>query len=178
MYIPFLKSIYCTIILRTIGGLYMKTTIQAIKSILLPVLTGLLAGLLISNNTDMYNVLIKPPFALPGSLFPVVWTVLYILMGVAFFLFQTSGANEKDLNDGKLFFYTQLFFNFLWPIVFFNFKLPFTAFILLVILFVFTAITVVKFYQSSKLSGIFLLPYLLYILYAGYLNFAIWFLNL
>ena len=141
----------------------MKTTIQAIKSILLPVLTGLLAGLLISNNTDMYNVLIKPPFALPGSLFPVVWTVLYILMGVAFFLFQTSGANEKDLNDGK---------------VFFNFKLPFTAFILLVILFVFTAITVVKFYQSSKLSGILLLPYLLYILYAGYLNFAIWFLNL
>ena len=129
---------------KNIGGLYMKTTIQAIKSILLPVLTGLLAGLLISNNTDMYNVLIKPPFALPG----------------------------------KLFFYTQLFFNFLWPIVFFNFKLPFTAFILLVILFVFTAITVVKFYQSSKLSGILLLPYLLYILYAGYLNFAIWFLNL
>ena len=156
----------------------MKTTFQAIKSILLPVLTGLLAGLLIQNNTDLYNVLIKPPFALPGSLFPVVWTGLYILMGVAFFLFKTSEAAEKELSDGKLFFYTQLFFNFLWPIVFFNFKLPFAAFILLIILFVFTVITVIKFYQSNKNSGILLLPYLLYIIYAGYLNFAIWFLNL
>lgn len=156
----------------------MKTTFQAIKSILLPVLTGLLAGLLIQNNTDLYNVLIKPPFALPGSLFPAVWTALYILMGVAFFLFKTSETAGKELSDGKLFFYTQLFFNFLWPIVFFNFKLPLTAFILLIILFVFTAITVIKFYQSNKISGILLLPYLLYIIYAGYLNFGVWFLNL
>lgn len=156
----------------------MKTVIRATKSILFPLLTGLLAGFLISSNTSMYDVLIKPPFALPGSLFPVVWAVLYIFMGTALFLFRTTCTDETKKNDGNLFFYIQLLLNFLWPIVFFNFKLPFTAFILLVLLFVFTAVTFVKFYSESSFSGILLLPYLLYIIYAGYLNFAIWFLNL
>lgn len=156
----------------------MKTVISAIKSILLPVLTGLLAGLLIKDNINVYDVLVKPPFSLPGNLFPVVWIVLYVLMGVSFFLLKQSGAPENEIREGKLYFYIQLFFNFLWPIVFFNFKLPFVAFLLLIALFVFTAITVIKFYQANKLSGILLLPYLFYIVYAGYLNFAIWYLNL
>lgn len=156
----------------------MKKIITAIKSILFTVITGVLSGLFISGNTNLYSVLIKPPFALPGNLFAVVWTVLYILMGIALFLFKTSNASEKTINDGKLYFHIQLFLNFLWPIIFFNLKLPFAAFLLLIILFLFTALTLIKFYHTNKLSGILLIPYLLYILYAGYLNFTIWFLNL
>lgn len=156
----------------------MKTIMSAVKSILLPVLTGLLSGLLISGNTGMYGVLIKPAFALPAGYFAVVWTVLYILMGVALFFFKTSGAPEKERNEGKLYFYIQLFLNFLWPVVFFNFKLPLTAFVLLVVLFLFTVITVIKFYQANRISGILLLPYLLFLIYAGYLNFGVWYLNL
>ncbi len=156
----------------------MKKWKQALRSILLPVLTGLLAGLIISDSTDVYEVFIKPPFSLPGNLFGVAWTTLYILMGVALFLFRQSEPAEKDLSEGNLLFYTQLFLNFLWPIIFFRLQLPLAAFFELILLFIFIALTALKFYQTNKISGILLLPYLLYVLYAGYLNFAIWYLNM
>ena len=156
----------------------MKKILSVLKSVLLPVLVGILSGLLIRNNTDYYEVLIKPPFALPGMYFGVIWGVLYILMGIALYFFKTSGAPEKAIADGKLYFYIQLALNFLWPIVFFNFKLQFTAFVVLVILFIFVAITLTKFYKESKISGILLIPYLAFLIYAGYLNFAVWFLNM
>ena len=156
----------------------MKKWKLALRSILLPVLTGLLAGLIISDSTDVYEVFIKPPFSLPGNLFGVAWTTLYILMGIALFLFRQSEPAEKDLNEGNLLFYAQLFLNFLWPIIFFRLQLPLAAFFELILLFIFIALTALKFYQTNKISGILLLPYLLYVLYAGYLNFAIWYLNM
>ncbi len=156
----------------------MKKWKLALRSILLPVLTGLLAGLLISDRTDIYEVFIKPPFSLPGNLFAVAWTTLYVLMGIALFLFRQAEPAEKDLNEGNLLFYAQLFLNFLWPIIFFRLQLPLAAFFELILLFIFIALTALKFYQTNKISGILLLPYLLYVLYAGYLNFAIWYLNM
>lgn len=156
----------------------MKTILRAIKTILIPVLTGLLAGLIISDSTDLYRVLIKPPFSLPGGLFSVVWILLYITIGIALYLFENTVSTDKIQSDGTLYFYIQLFLNFLWPIVFFRLKLPLAAFIVLVLLFIFAAITATKFYQVNKASGILFIPYLLYILYAGYLNFAIWYLNM
>jgi len=156
----------------------MKKWKLALRSILLPVLTGLLAGLIISDSTDVYEVFIKPPFSLPGNLFGVAWTALYILMGITLFLFRQSEPAEKDLNEGNLLFYAQLFLNFLWPIIFFRLQLPLAAFFELILLFIFIALTALKFYQTNKISGILLLPYLLYVLYAGYLNFAIWYLNM
>ncbi len=156
----------------------LKKVISAAKKILLPILVGALSGLLTRNNTDLYDVLILPPFALPGNLFPVVWGVLFLLMGISLYLFLRSDAPEEYKNEGKVLFFTQLALNFLWPIVFFNFKLFFTAFILLIVLFVFIVRTVLKFYSKDRISGILLLPYLLYTIYAGYLNFAIWFLNM
>jgi len=156
----------------------MNKIIKAAKTILIPILVGALSGLLISGNTDIYSALIKPPFSLPGNLFGIVWGVLYILMGIALYLFENSGADPKLISEGRLVFFIQLVLNFLWPIVFFNFGLPFAAFILLIALLIFTAITVMKFYEANKLSGLLLIPYLLYIIYAGYLNFSIWFLNL
>lgn len=156
----------------------MKKWKLALRSILLPVLTGLLAGLIISDSTNVYEVFIKPPFSLPGNLFGVAWTTLYILMGVALFLFRQSEPAEKDLNEGNLLFYAQLFLNFLWPVIFFRLQLPLAAFFELILLFIFIALTALKFYQTNRISGILLLPYLLYVLYAGYLNFAIWYLNM
>lgn len=156
----------------------MKKVLLAVRSIALPILVGLLAGLLISDRTESYEVFIKPPFSLPGNLFPVVWFTLYALMGVALYLFRRTNATEQEIKDGNFYFYTQLFLNFLWPIIFFRFSLYFAALLVLILLFIFTAITVIKFYRVNKLSGILLIPYLLYILYAGYLNFAIWYLNM
>lgn len=156
----------------------MKTLKLALRSILLPVLVGLLAGLLISGKTDVYEVFIKPPFSLPGSLFGVAWTVLYLFMGVALFLFRKNAPTKNDLNEGNLLFYTQLLLNFLWPILFFRLQLPLAAFFELILLFVFIALTTAKFYQTNKIAGVLMLVYLLYVLYAGYLNFAIWYLNM
>ncbi len=156
----------------------MKTWKLAIRSILLPVLTGILASLLIADSTDVYQVFIKPPFALPGNLFGIAWATLYVLMGIALFLFRQGADSEETLKEGNLLFYIQLFLNFLWPIIFFRFGMPLAAFFELILLLIFIVLTTVKFYQTRKLAGILMLPYLFYVIYAGYLNFAIWYLNM
>lgn len=152
--------------------------ISALKVILLPVLVGALSGILISGNTDVYDVLIKPPFALPGNLFGIVWGVLFLLMGIALYLYLNSSVSETEKKEGKTLFFIQLLLNFFWPILFFNAGQSFLAFLLLIVLFVFIILTTLKFYQARRISGILLLPYLLYTAYAGYLNFAIWYLNM
>lgn len=155
----------------------MKNFIKALKTILIPVVVGLISGFLIRNKVGLYDVLIKPPFALDGRYFSVVWGILYVLMGVSLYFFKTN-AKGQTLNDGKLYFYIQLALNFLWSIIFFNLELPFIAFLELLALFVFVLITTIKFYEANKLSGLLLVPYALFLVYAGYLNFALWFLNM
>ncbi len=155
-----------------------QKVIKALKIILLPILVGALSGILISGNTNVYDVLVKPPFALPGKFFGVVWGVLFLLMGVALYLYSNSNASEEEKQEGKTYFFIQLLFNFFWPILFFNLGQRFLAFLLLIVLLVFVIFTTLKFYQAKPISGILLLPYLLYTAYAGYLNFAIWYLNM
>lgn len=155
----------------------MKNFIRALKTILIPVVVGLISGFLIRNKVGLYDVLIKPPFALDARLFSVVWGILYVLMGVSLYLFKTN-AKGQALEGGKLYFYIQLALNFLWSIIFFNLELPFVAFLELLVLFVFVLITTTKFYQENKLAGILMIPYALFLVYAGYLNFSLWFLNM
>ena len=156
----------------------MRKILNAILIIAIPVVVGAISGFLIQNNVFIYDVLIKPPASLPANLFSVVWGILYLLMGISLYLFVTSGADKDRINDGVTVFAFQLLLNFFWSIVFFNMRAFLAAFILLVALFVFVAITVSIFYNTRKSSGILLLPYLLFLIYAGYLNFAIWFLNM
>ncbi len=155
----------------------MKKFLSALKTILIPVIVGLISGLLIRNNVGLYDVLIKPPFALGSSYFSIIWGILYVLMGISLYLFKTN-AEGDTLRDGKLYFYIQLALNFSWSIIFFNLGLPFIAFLELLVLLVFVLITTIKFYQTNKLSGILLVPYTVFLVYAGYLNFALWFLNM
>ena len=155
-----------------------KKRITTLKTIALPVLTGLLSGFLIRNDVGLYDVLIKPPFALPGKLFSVVWIVLFVMMGISLSLFRSSVHNRTNNSEGWLYFFIQLALNFLWPILFFRFRLFFTAFLLVIFLFVFIALTVSTFYKANRISGLLLIPYLLYTAYAGYLNLAIWILNM
>ncbi len=156
----------------------MKNILKSIGIVILPLIVGGISGFITRNNFYIYDVLIKPPFALPNYLFSVVWGILYLLMGVALLLYIRSDKTQNKLNDGIFYFALQLFLNFCWPIVFFNFKAYLLAFILLVVLFIFVAITVSYFFNTRKSSGILLIPYLLFLIYAGYLNFGIWFLNM
>lgn len=152
----------------------MKNFFRSLFIVVLPLIVGALSGFLIRNNVYIYDVLAKPPFALPNNLFSVVWAILYLTMGISLLLYLRSEYNS----EGLLLFAIQLFLNFSWSIVFFNFKAFLAAFILLVVLFIFVALTISNFYKANKLSGILLIPYLLFLIYAGYLNFGVWFLNM
>lgn len=156
----------------------MKKILKAIFIIAIPIIVGAVSGFLTRNNVYIYDVLIKPPFALPNYLFSVVWGVLYLTMGIALYLFINSNTNKSMINDGVTLFAFQLLLNFFWSIIFFNLGMYFLAFLLLVALFIFVAITVATFYNTRKSSGILLIPYLLFLVYAGYLNFSIWYLNM
>ncbi len=152
----------------------MKNFFKSAFIVAIPLIVGALSGFLIRNNVYIYDVLTKPPFALPNNLFSVVWGILYLTMGIGLLLYLKSNYTQ----DGVMLFAFQLLLNFFWPIVFFNFRAFLAAFILLLVLFIFVAITVSTFYKTRKSSGIILIPYLLFLIYAGYLNFGVWFLNM
>lgn len=152
----------------------MKNFFKSAFIVAIPLIVGALSGFLIRNNVYIYDVLTKPPFALPNNLFSIVWGILYLTMGIGLLLYLKSNYTQ----DGVTLFAFQLLLNFFWPIVFFNFRAFLAAFILLLVLFIFVAITVSTFYKTRKSSGIILIPYLLFLIYAGYLNFGVWFLNM
>ena len=123
---------------------------------------------------ETFQSLNKPALSPPGWLFPVVWTVLYILMGIASYLVLTSGQpNRAALTVYGI----QLVFNFFWSIIFFNLESYLFAFIWLVFLWILIFTNMILFYRISKPAGYLLLPYLLWVTFAGYLNFCIYLLN-
>lgn len=144
-----------------------------IKSILIPVIIGGLVGLLISNFID-YNSLQKPPLAPPGILFPIMWTILYIFMGISYGILKSDKLIDSKINR---IYYLQLFINAMWSILFFILKWRLFAFIWILLLAVSVIVMIVHFYKKNKLSGILQIPYLLWVLFASYLNFAIYILN-
>ena len=118
----------------------------------------------------------KPPLSPPPWLFPVVWTLLYTLMGIASYLVASSDKIYRSKSALTLY-AVQLAFNFLWSIVFFNLEAYWFAFIWLVLLWILILITTVLFYRISKSAGYLMIPYLLWVAFAGYLNFAIALIN-
>lgn len=154
-----------------------NSKLQLAVSILIPTLTGLLAGILTRNGTEAFKSMDRPPFSPPALLFPIVWTVLYILMGISYYLVIRHGEDRKDVQNALSSYYAQLFFNFLWPILFFNFQWYFAAFLCLVLMWLLILRTIVLFYKIDRTAAGLLLPYLLWTTFAGYLNLAVYFLN-
>ena len=144
-----------------------------IKSILLPLILGGIVGFLISGFMD-YNELVKPVLSPPAILFPIVWTILYILMGVSYGILKTKDLTTENID---YLYYIQLAVNLIWPILFFVLDLRFLAFIWILILDVLVIIMTIKFYSKDKLAGILLIPYVLWLLFATYLNLSIYLLN-
>lgn len=145
-----------------------------ITCIAIPLAAGGLSALLTGNAIAAFGQLNKPALAPPGWLFPVVWSILYVLMGTASYLVLTAGKPD----DAAFVTYgLQLIFNFFWPVIFFHLEMYLFAFIWLVALWLLVLRTIVLFYQISKPAGYLMVPYLLWITFAGYLNLSIWFLN-
>ena len=144
-----------------------------IKSIVIPVIIGGIVGIIISSFID-YNFLEKPFLAPPSIAFPIVWTILYILMGVSYGILK-----DKKLTNSKIdtIYYTQLGFNALWSIFFFVLKWRLFSSIWIIILAILILFMIVEFYNKNKIAGILQVPYLLWVLFATYLNIAIYILN-
>lgn len=150
---------------------------RLIKSIALPLVVGGVAGFLTMGSMKNFELLNKPALSPPGWLFPVVWTILYILMGISFYMIDEANAGSREKLEAKRIFYIQLAVNFLWSIFFFNFEWYLFAFVWLILLWVLVLVMIKQFANISKTAAYLNIPYLLWITFAGYLNFAIWLLN-
>lgn len=124
-----------------------------------------------------YAALTKPTLNPPSWVFGPVWTTLYALMGIALFLIWQKGPNRKDVRKALTVFGLQLALNALWSIVFFGLHSPGWAFLNIVLMWLSIVWTMVLFYKISKPALYLLLPYLLWVSFAAYLNYSIWILN-
>lgn len=143
----------------------------------IPILVGVLASLLTRNGMMAFAGLNKPPLTPPGWLFPIVWTILYAMMGIASYLITVSDADSMKVDEALLFYGIQLLTNFLWPIFFFGFGWHFAALLLLIALWLFIFHTIRLFLPISRTAAYLLVPYLVWVTFAGYLNLGVWWLN-
>lgn len=142
----------------------------------IPLAVGGLATLL-SGGMMEYPQLIQPPLSPPGWVFPIVWTILYLLMGYASYRIYTSGRSKESIQKALILYGIQLFLNFLWPILFFGLQWRLTAFFLLIALWIAILLTIRAFSNIDERAGDLLLPYLLWVTFAGYLNLGVFLLN-
>ena len=143
------------------------------KSILVPLIVGGVVGFITSKFMD-YNMLQKPFLAPPSIVFPIAWTILYVLMGISYGILKDKGLIDKKIN---IVYYIQLGINALWSIFFFVLKWRLFAFIWILLLLASVIIMTVEFYKKNKISGLLQIPYILWVIFASYLNIAIYLLN-
>ncbi len=151
----------------------MKNLIKYVKAILVPLILGTIIGFITSGSMD-FDMLIKPSFAPPAVFFPIVWSILYVLMGISYGILKTKNLANDKINK---IYYAQLIVNLLWSIIFFTFRLRLIAYLWILFLIVLVIIMINKFYEKNKLSGLLQLPYLVWIVFASFLNLSIYLLN-
>jgi len=124
-----------------------------------------------------YVTLIKPEFAPPNWVFAPVWTILFLLMGMAAFLVWNKGWERKNVRIALGIFGSQLILNTLWSIIFFGQQNPGLALLEIVLLWLAILATIIAFYKISRPAAYLLVPYILWVSFASYLNYSIWVLN-
>lgn len=122
-----------------------------------------------------YNDLVKPVLSPPEIVFPIAWTIIYLLIGISYMLLKEKGEVSKET---KQLYFIQLLFNYLWTFIFFVFRLRLLSVLWIIILDVLVIVMTYQFYKQDKLSSILLIPYVLWLLFATYLNISIYFLNI
>ena len=139
----------------------------------LPIVLGSAVGFLISGYID-YNGLVKPPLAPPSFLFPVIWSIIYLLMGISYYIIKRNGNDDRRID---IVYYSQLAVNLLWSIIFFIFKWRFISCIWIILLDVLVIYMVYLFYKKEKVAAYLNILYVLWILFATYLTIGIYILN-
>jgi tryptophan-rich sensory protein len=151
---------------------------KLIASIVVCQLAGLLGAIFTSSAIPTwYATLEKPPFVPPDWTFSVVWTFLYLLMGLALYNVWRKGWDHRDVRLAMGVFGIQLFLNFLWSVLFFGLRSPLLGMIEIVFLWFAIVATIWLFYRISRPAGVLLMPYLAWVSFAALLNYYIWLLN-
>ena len=154
----------------------MKKIWKLIISILIPFLASAIGGFFTSTSVLTWYVdLIKPSFNPPSWVFGPIWTILYLLMGIALYLFWIDKSKNKK--PAFIAFGAQIFLNAFWSVLFFGIQKPFYAFIDIIVLWISILITIIYFYRTKKMSAYLLIPYILWVSFAAVLNFSIYILN-
>ncbi|QOX64730.1 tryptophan-rich sensory protein [Anoxybacterium hadale] len=153
----------------------MKNIKALILSVLISVGVGALAGYLTMDSMQAYDAVAKPDLVPPNWVFPIVWTILYILMGISAYLVYVSDSSYR--NQALRIYAIQLVMNFFWSIIFFNLQMYLLAFIWLLLLLGMIVLMIVSFYQVNKTAAYLQIPYLIWVLFAGYLNLSIYLMN-
>ena len=129
---------------------------RLLKNIAIPLICGVIVAFLTKPGTN-YKEMIQPSFAPPGVLFPIVWSILYILMGISYYMVE---GNQK----ASTLYYYQLIFNLLWSFIFFTFKLYLLSFIWIIALIIFVLLMVKEFYYINKTSAYIQIPYIIWLI--------------
>lgn len=151
----------------------MKDKLVSLFRIFFPLIIGGIVGLIISKYID-YSELIKPPLAPPKLAFPIVWSIIYLLMGISYYLFRKdNNADNLDI----IIYYLQLFVNAMWSIIFFVIKNRLLAVVWILLLLVLIIVLLRRFWDKNRVSAYLNIPYLVWTIFATYLTIGIYLLN-
>ena len=140
-------------------------------------LAGALSALLSGSFRDFFIRYEKPPLLPNAGVFPVVWVILYAVMGVSAYLIYTSGKDRDDVKAALKIYWVQLFVNFSWSIVFFRFKLLWLAAAVVLLLLGLIIVMIRRFRDIHTIAGYMNIPYLVWVAFASYLTIAIAVIN-
>ena len=140
--------------------------------IFFPIIIGGIVGLIIKDYID-YSFLERPLLSPPKLAFPIAWSILYLLIGISYYLYRKKDYNKQTI---KLY-YTGLLFNSLWSIIFFVLKLRLISIIWIIALVILTILLFISYKKQNKISAYLLIPYLIWLIYATYINIGVYILN-
>jgi translocator protein len=156
----------------------MKPILKLLIAIAIPLAVGALSGYFTASAIDgWYATLNKPSFNPPNYLFGPVWATLYTMMGIALFLVWNTKLVTENKNKAYVFYWVQLFLNFIWSIVFFYYQNPAVALVVIVLMLITIAGTIFWFRKFSIIAAWLLVPYICWVSFATALNFELWRLN-
>ena len=154
-----------------------KKLIELLIFIVSAELVGALSALFTGSFSTAYDVMQRPPMSPPAFLFPVVWTILYAVMGASAYLMFVSRVPQYQKGGALKIYGAQLIVNFFWSIIYFRLEMRGVALLDILVLDMLVALMILRFYRIRPISGIMNLPYMLWLLFATYLNLATVILN-
>ena len=148
-----------------------------IFNLAVPLIPGAVSGFLTRSAMQQYGQLNQPPLSPPSAVFPVVWTTLFLLMGISAYLVTMKRSDGLKSFDLPAVYWIQLIVNFIWPLIFFNLAIYGIALAWLILLIILVIYMIFQFHDITPAAGWLQVPYLLWLIFAGYLNAGIWLLN-